>query len=119
MKPFVIRKSPTEKFSAVVIATGVTAPQEDLDQVEASLRRMHVRGQVVFDLLTSNGTQTRRFFSMLFDGEHFPTVRFQRVEGDEPLRNSTARFFAEHLDEVDLTLLSPALRSAVRQGCPL
>lgn len=119
MKSFVIRQSPTEKFSAVVIATGTAAPQEDLAQVAAALRRMHVRGEVVFDLLTANGTQSRRFFAISFDGERFPRLRFERVDGDDALRTSSARFFAEHLDEVDLTLLAPALRHAVRAGRPL
>lgn len=105
-------------FSAVVIATGPAAPQEELDQVAADLRHMHIRGRVVFDLLTSNGTQTRRFFALSFDGERFPRKRFEHVEGDAALRRASARFFAEHLDEVDLVLLTPALRHAVRVGQP-
>jgi hypothetical protein len=119
VKSFVACHSPTEKFSAVVIATGAAAPQQDLDLVAADLKRMRVRGQVVFDLLTANGTQTRRFFAIPFDGERFPRAQFQRVEGDEALRSASARFFAEHQDEVDLALLTPALRQAVRQGSPL
>jgi len=119
VKSFVVCHSPTEKFSAVVIATGPAAPQDELDLVAEDLRRMHIRGQVVFDLLTANGTQSRRFFSISFDGERFPRARFERVDGDAALRTASARFFAEHLDEVDLALLAPALRHAVRQGSPL
>lgn len=119
MKSFVVCDSPNEKFSAVVIATGTAAPQDDLDLVAEDLRRRHVRGSVVFDLLTANGAMNRRFFAIAFDGECFPLVRFQRIEGDDALRSASARFFTEHQDEVDLALLTPALRQAVRMGRPL
>lgn len=117
MKHFVVQSSPTDAFSAVVIATGLDGPQEELAQVEEELRRRrHVSGQVVFDLLTANGTKTRRFFSIGFDGERFPKVQFQRVEPDEAIRSASARFFCRHADEVNLSLLSPAMRFAVSQG---
>lgn len=116
MKHFVVQTSPTEKFSAVVIATGIAGPQDELEVVAAELRRRHIRGQVVFDLLTANGTKTRRFFSIGFDGERFPTEQFQKVDPDDAVKQASARFFCKHANEVNLSLLSPAMRTAVSQG---
>lgn len=116
MKPYAIRKSPSERFSAVVIATGTTPPQEELEQVAADLRKLHVRGEVVFDLLATNGTKTRRFFAISFDGTRFPVGRFHIVEAERSLQMMSAQFFCDHADEIDLSLVSPALRSAIARG---
>lgn len=119
MKHYAIRQSPTERFSAVVIATGTTPPQDELEQVAADLRRMHVRGEVVFDLLATNGTKARRFFAISFDGNRFPVSKFHKVQAEHSLQATSARFFCEHVDEVDLSLVSPTIRSAIARGVPL
>ena len=119
MKHFAVFDSPSVKFSAVVISTGVSVPQDDLDEVADELRRRHVNGQIVFDLLTANGTRTRRFFSIKFDGHGFPATRFQNVEPDPSIREASARFLCDHISEVDLSLLTPAMRFAVARGIPV
>lgn len=103
----------------MVIATGTTPPQEELDQVAADLRKMRVRGEVVFDLLASNGTKTRRFFAISFDGNRFPLCKFHKVDAEQSLQALSARFFCEHADEIDLSLVSPALRSEIARGVPV
>lgn len=117
MKQYVVCPSPNaNKYSAVVIATGTTRPHEEMERVAAELRKRGIRGRVVFDLLTTNGTRKRRFFAVEFDGREFPTLRFEKVDGDDDLRHNSARFFVEHLDELDTALLSPAMRYAVSHG---
>lgn len=116
MNTFFVCESPTEKFSAIVIATGSSAPQDDLPLVATALRKKQVAGMIVFDLLTANGTRSRRFFCKHFDGKTFSEGRFQRLEGDDILKRCSAEFFSQHLNEVDLSMLSPALQSAVRCG---
>jgi len=117
MKHYVVYPSPnTQKYSAVVIATGTARPDEELDAVAADLRKRGACGRVVFDLLTANGTRTRRFFAKHFDGTKFLGGRFERVDEDETLHQASAQFFSKHLKEVDLTLLTPAMRYAVSQG---
>lgn len=119
MKHFAVLNSPSAKFSAVVISTGINVPHENLDEVAHELRRLHIRGPVVFDLLTANGTRTRRFFSIKFDGEGFPISRFQNVEPDSAVRAASSKFLCDHLSEVDLSLLTPAMRFAVSRGIPI
>lgn len=116
MKHFAVFDSPSVKFSAVVIATGINVPQDDLDEVAEELRRLHVNGHVVFDLLTANGTKSRRFFAINFDGKSFPAARFKCVEPDTSVREASAKFLCDHLSEVDLSLLTPAMRFAVSRG---
>jgi hypothetical protein len=119
MKHFAVLDSPSVKFSAVVISTGINVPQDELDEVAEELRKLHINGYVVFDLLTANGTKSRRFFSIKFDGESFPATRFQCVEPETSVREVSAKFLCDHLSEVDLSLLTPAMRFAVSRGIPV
>jgi len=118
MKHYIVCSSPDRsKYVAVVFATGTSRPQDKLEEVEADLRKQGGEiGKVLFDLLATNGTKTRRYFSLQFDGSHFAPVRFHRVEPDEQVRKFSSEFFAAHLDQVDLSLLTPALRFAVKRG---
>jgi hypothetical protein len=120
MMHYVVCPSPNAlKYSAVVIATGTARPHEELERVAAELRKQGVRGKVVFDLLTANGTRTRRFFTADFDGQGFPSMNFETVEGDPELRHSSAQFFSEHRHELDTALLTPAMRYALNHGIEL
>ena len=119
MKTFAILESPSSDFSAIVLSIGVTAPNEDMDSVATDLRDMHVSGRVVFDFLTANGTKTRRFFYADFNGVEFTNCKFNLVDPDLSVKQASARFLKSHLPEVDLTLLSPAMRFAVTKGIPL
>ncbi|ATS23103.1 type II toxin-antitoxin system RnlB family antitoxin [Xanthomonas phaseoli pv. phaseoli] len=120
MKNFVVLHSPTEAFAVVVMSTGASLPQENLEEVAQELRQRHVNGEVVFDLLTSNGSKTRRYFSTDFDGREFaPGACLKRVQADVALREAAAKYMHEHVSEFDLKLLTPAMRYAARQGIPL
>ena len=119
MKQFAVFDSPSAKFSAVVISTGINVPQDELDEVAEELYRLRINGDVVFDLLTANGTKSRRFCSINFDGKNFPGTRFQCIEPESSVREASAKFLSDHLSEVDLSLLTPAMRFAVSRGIPV
>lgn len=120
MKNFAVIPSPTSKFSAVVLSTGVELPQTHLDGLIDELRKHEVCGEVIFDLLTSNGSRTRRFFSSNFDGEKFlKTPLFSQVCPEDEVRKASARYLRDHLPDFDLSLLTPAMRFAVQRGIPL
>ena len=119
MKTFAILESPSSDFSAIVLSTGVAAPNEDMVSVATDLRGMHISGRVVFDFLTANGTKARRFFYTDFNGAEFTSDKFKLVDPDLSIKRASAEFLKSHLPEVDLTLLSPAMRFAVTNGMPL
>lgn len=104
---------------AAVFATGAVSPMEALMQVEQDLREKGVTGRVLFDLLLSHGNKANRYFLADFDGRRFRNARFEsakcRYADFSPV---SARFLREHLDEVDASLLSDAMRFALRKGVP-
>ncbi|PPT92902.1 hypothetical protein XaraCFBP7407_19205 [Xanthomonas arboricola pv. arracaciae] len=120
MRKFVIISSSSQDFSVVVMATGVALPQENLEDVADELRRRHVSGSVVFDLLASNGSRHCRFYKASFDGFAFcDRPRFSPVEPDTSIREETARYLQGHIDEFDLSLLTPAMMFAAKRGVAL
>jgi hypothetical protein len=120
MKNFVVIHSPSTTFSVVVMATGLELPQNDLEEVAQELRQRHINGNVVFDLLTSNGSRTRRFFAIGFDGEKFsPGPGLKSIEPEETVREAAANYLYKHFAEFDLSLLTPAMRFAAQRGIPL
>lgn len=117
MKNFVIIQGYSSESPVVVMATGICSPQENLDEVANDLRHLQVSGDVVFDLLASNGSRHVRFFVTHFDGRAFSEhPRFTAVEPDSWVREEAAQYLQAHLDEFDLSLLTPATRFAVKKG---
>lgn len=108
-----------DRYCAMVLAKNYERPTEQLDAIAQDLAAMGVKGTVVFDYLLANGTRTRRFFEAEFDGQWFPGLRFGLVDGDDRLRAISAHYFASNIDQVSLSLLSPAMRYMVKQGRPL
>lgn len=120
MKNFVIIQSSSKDFPVVVMSTGVNLPQDHLEDVAEELRQRKIFGDVVFDLLTSNGSRAQRFFATGFDGKSFMSrPRFKEVNPADEVREATARYLHGHLEEFDLSLLTPAMRYAAKKGIAL
>jgi len=102
------------------MATGIELPHSDWELVAKELRNNHVIGCVVFDLLASNGSRARRFYSVSFNGDGFSTpTRLKHIEAEPCVREAATRYLRSHLDEFDLSLLTPAMRFAASRGIAL
>lgn len=116
---FLISKSPSLDFSAAVIAAGITSPMECLSKIEKDLKRRKVKGKVFFDLLLAHGSKSNRYFIGDFDGEHFATPKFQNADNFyNDFSLLSAKILKEKADQVDSSLLSKAMRYALKQGVP-
>jgi hypothetical protein len=114
MKHYLLTLSPVGDVSALVFATSVERPHEYLSMLADELRAQHVSGRMVFDLLMSNGPKSSRYFCSVFDGFQFG--RMEPVEPDACLREVAAKFFSSHIEEFDTSLLTPAMRYALKRG---
>ncbi|MEN5062392.1 type II toxin-antitoxin system RnlB family antitoxin [Luteimonas sp. TWI1416] len=120
MKSFALINSVRSKFAVVIMATGAELPYRHINEIGEELRHLHVQGAVVFDLLASNGSRSRRFFSTSFDGDKFPpALDLKPVDPEREVREAAASYLQEHFSEFDLTLLTPAMQFAARKGIPL
>lgn len=117
---FLVSPNPEPSLGAAVFAVGAVNPLEELSEVEKDLRRQGVAGKVLFDLLLAHGNKVNRFFIADFDGAKFTKANLQpAADRYSEYSAVAARFLKEHAEEVDPSLLSHAMRYALRAGLPL
>lgn len=68
------------QYAAVVIAADYQNPLQELSSVVDELRKKEISGEILFDLLCSNGEEWNRFASMKFNGCMFERKTFQIID---------------------------------------
>lgn len=114
MKHYLLTFSPVKDVEALVFATSVERPNEYLSILAEELRKNSISGRMIFDLLISNGPKSSRYFCADFDGFEFG--RMKPIKPDASLKAVSMKFFACHMEEFDMSLLTPAMRYALKQG---
>lgn len=117
MELFEIIESPTPNYAAMVMAVGIHRPWEEQERLERVLQEQGVRGPVLFDLLLTNASATRRFFVAEFDGTQFVRLgAASRVQPGMEVESASAAFFRESFARLNPALLSLAQRYCLQQG---
>lgn len=120
MRRFLLATKPAAGLQAAVFATGAVSPMETLEDVERELSSKKICGKVLFDLLLSNGNKANRYFIAEFDGKKFCEKRFDSaMQRYSAFSTISAEVFKGHYSEVDPSLLSNAMKFALRKGIPL
>lgn len=78
-KPFSVQKVSSPRFQAIVFSLDASRPETYFDKLEKELKKLGASGSVLLDLLACNGSTSRRFFAVEFDGEKLNRRSF-RVE---------------------------------------
>ena len=100
---------------AFVVATGSHSPLEHRFALEDRLKREGVCGEVLFDLLLSLGTQSRRYFVANFDGEKLGQLTTAKnIPPAYPERSALT--LKKYSASLDCSLLGSALEFAVHRG---
>lgn len=110
--PYALLPSPSVDYACLAVATGWERPDEYLHRLMQEPAVLGSTAGVLLDLLLANGTRTRRFFRI---GRGTP-MRAERVEPCVAVRQACNQHLKTHAAQVDLALLSPAMRYAVREG---
>ncbi|WYP27182.1 type II toxin-antitoxin system RnlB family antitoxin [Alkalihalobacillus sp. FSL W8-0930] len=53
----------------IIVATSYVSPLSNIIEVENELKKSYYKGEILFDLLLSNGFAQNRFLKAVFDGE--------------------------------------------------
>lgn len=114
MKHFLLADSPSSSFKALVFATSIERPHTYLSTLADEFKRRDLIGNVLFDLLVANGPKSQRYFVVNFDGSRFES--FEPVQPEPEIKMASSRFYSDHLDQFDTSLLTPAMRFALRRG---
>lgn len=78
-----IRTTDDKHFAAVIVAMGYQSPLEHLPSIVKELHEKSISGEVLFDLLCSNGYEWNRFASMRFNGQNFERKTFQVIDSNK------------------------------------
>ena len=76
-KPYIIQK--VNDLSFLVISKDYSRVDEILPELSMDLKKKKARGDIVFDLLLSNGNNSSRFFTIFFNGENFEIITLKKI----------------------------------------
>lgn len=116
-RSFALQKLDSAPFQAVSFSLDATRPEEYYAMLERHLSKLGVNGEVLLDLLACNGSTSRRFFAVRFDGMHldFETLRREPQEKlDGSLVDYCRRYYVKHADKLGASVLSQAAIRALK-----
>ncbi|GIC14275.1 Hypothetical protein VCSRO98_2161 [Vibrio cholerae] len=105
------------ELGLVVSSISYESPLQDLPEIELCLKSERYVGDVVFDLLCSNGNEFNRFVTMTFDGSSF-NRRTLNILSNPPkeLLSRQNRFYCQNKFHISNSVLSSSSRSAYSCG---
>ncbi|APT75035.1 hypothetical protein LN42_00440 [Marinitoga sp. 1137] len=107
MEPFKIKKIKNKKYEYLILSISYINPFKELDKIEKKLKMKDYKGYVLFDLYLSHANNDYRFAEGYFDGEKFVKSKFKWLsEIDENIKKISYKFFYDHPDYIDNSLLS-------------
>lgn len=96
MKTYYILEPKTD-LRKVVIATSYVSPFSELYSINFELKSLRYKGEVLFDLLLSNGFASNRLLKMNFDGEQLDISKVEVVPKlKSTLLDELYEFFYQH-----------------------
>ena len=103
-----------KKEYALVIGTSYESPLSALPSIEEELRSMNYNGNVVFDLLLSNGKASNRFVRLNFDRNSFDHNSFQVVyQVGNDLQEISRSFFRKNKELLNRGVLTDQERFSI------
>ncbi|APT75264.1 hypothetical protein LN42_01785 [Marinitoga sp. 1137] len=107
MESFKIKKIKNEKYEYLVLSISYINPFEELDKIEKKLKTRKYKGYILFDLYLSHVNNNYRFAEGYFDGEKFVKSKFKWLSDiGENIKKISYKFFSDHPDYIDNSLLS-------------
>jgi len=114
---FHIHKYTTSRLSAVVYSIGFDSPMNHLQTIEGELYRSGIQGEIVFDLLLSNGNTTDRFYSAFFDGEKLIEESIKKVlTPSSTIQKESLSFYHSKTKYLKNSVLNKAQRFLIKKN---
>lgn len=105
------------KLEYVVLSTSYISPLGRLNEVEAYLSKVGYVGEVLFDLLMSNGFASNRILKMDFDGKKFNRNLVTIVENLEAdILKILYTFYFENPKYIDNSILPEAQKFILKRN---
>lgn len=114
-KPFEIGYLDKQAQTATVYSTNYLRLDEYLEELTIQLKEKTFKGNVMFDLLLSNGMSTNRFVELVFDGQEFDKKSFKIIKANTEIINNSFDFYNEHTNLLDNGILTKPQKFQVKK----
>ncbi|WP_130860432.1 type II toxin-antitoxin system RnlB family antitoxin [Gracilibacillus phocaeensis] len=116
MKCYDIVNFPSDN-QLVVVSTSYISPLSKLFLIANELKSSQYKGELVFDLLLSNGFASNRFLKMEFDGQQVITQSVEVLpDVSENLLKDIYKHFYEHPEYLENCILPDAQKYLIRNN---
>jgi len=117
---YCIHKITANGLLAVIYSLGYDSPMNHLCSIEGELKKYGSSGEVVFDLLLSNGNTSDRFYRAIFNGEHLVESSIKKIKNPSSEIQKESLSFYHHKQEYLLnSVLNKAQRFLIKKNHPL
>lgn len=105
---FHIEKIKLDKYKIMILSTDSLRIHDYLIDVVKELKKIYFKGDVLFDLLLSNGPSLGgRFYSAFFDGKNFDISSFKNIKiVNTEVEKTSNCFYETHLNLIDDSILT-------------
>lgn len=114
-----LTNTPSPDLRAVIFATSPQSPFDEIQNIEKQLCKSKIKGKILFDMLLANGSKINRFFIAEFDGNH---ISLQSLKNADDKYSSFSKVCAatlsQHTEQLDDSLLTSAMKYALKIGTP-
>ena len=111
-----IIKTSIELYPCIVFSTSYINPMDQKDAIEKDLRKIGVKGKILFDLLLSHGNIPDRFFEAIFDGDEISEDSLKSIESiSEKIKEISSDFYHSQHDYLENSVLSKAQKFLIKK----
>lgn len=115
MKPYVLKKLNDDNIPYLVLSTNYLTPGEYLEELSEVLQRDSYVGQVLFDLLVTNGPKDR-YYKAFFNGTNFELESFKKSDVKEFVIEIANNFFKENYSLIENSTMNDFYKYLIKKG---
>jgi len=113
---FKIHRQTVSQYSVVVYSTSCDSPINHLPELEDELKEIGVKGEVLFDLLLSNGNTSDRFYKAVFNGFEFKQETLTLIKSPPAeIQKASLNFYHSHQNYLACSVLSKPVKFLVKK----
>ena len=104
------------KYKLIIFSTDYISPIENLTNIEDNLKSKKYSGNIIFDLLLTNGNSCNRFIEAFFDGEKFDRRSFSvATKLSYEINRVSSEFYFNNLFVVENSRLSNPIKFLIKK----
>lgn len=115
-RPFHIGEYFDSKASQIVFSTNYLRLDNYLYEIGKCLSDKNYIGNVIIDLLLSNGNSTNRFIELYFDGSKFDLSKVKTIKPTKELELRSIEFYSSNPQLLENSTLNKAQKYLVKRG---